>query len=423
MVTMLFEKGQQPEMTDLSHLRRDFPILRREAEGHPVIFLDSAASAQKPLPVLETMDRFYRAQYANVHRGAYRLSQEATELYEDARARTARFINAVSPDEVIFTRGTTTALNGLASSWGFDHLENGDRIVLTMMEHHANIVPWQLVAKRTGAELVYVPLTPDYQLDLEAMEDLIDDRAKIVSVTGMSNVLGSIPPMDRVVDIVRRKSSAVLIVDGAQLVPHMAVDVQTLGVDFMAFSAHKMLGPTGIGVLWGRSELLDEMEPWEGGGEMITTVGLYESTWAPVPQKFEAGTPPIAEAVGLAAAVHYLEEVGMDNIRSHDLDLTAYALDQLGEVPDLIQYGPADVKSRGGVISFTLGDVHPHDIATILDSRGVSVRAGHHCAKPLMADLCVAATARASFHVYNSREDVDALVDGLQEARSLFGLK
>ena len=409
-------------MTDLSHLRRDFPILKREVEGQPVIFLDSAASAQKPLQVLESMDRFYRSQYANVHRGAYRLSQEATELYEDARQRTATFINAGTSDEIVFTKGTTTALNGLASSWGYDNLERGDRILLTMMEHHSNIVPWQLVAKRTGAELVYVPITSEYQIDLEAMEELIDDRVKIVSLTGMSNVLGTIPPMQWISEIVRKRSNAILIVDGAQLVPHMPVDVQNLGADFLTFSAHKMLGPTGIGVLWGRPELLEEMEPWEGGGEMITTVDLYDSTWAPVPQKFEAGTPPIAEAIGLAAAIRYLEEVGMDEIRSHDVDLTSYALDRLGEIPDLIQYGPLDVKTRGGVVSFTLGDVHPHDIATILDSRGVSVRAGHHCAKPLMADLCVAATARASFHVYNGRDDVDALVDGLHEARSLFGL-
>ncbi|MDH5373941.1 MAG: aminotransferase class V-fold PLP-dependent enzyme, partial [Acidimicrobiia bacterium] len=330
-------------MTDLSHLRRDFPILRRESEGHPVIFLDSAASAQKPIPVLEAMDRFYRTQYANVHRGAYRLSQEATEAYEDARRRVAAFINAGSPDEIVFTKGTTTAMNGLASSWGFDHLETGDRIVLSMMEHHANIVPWQLVAKRTGAELVYLPLTADYHIDLDVMRDTIDGRVKIVSLTGMSNVLGSIPPMHEMAEIVRSQSDAVLIVDGAQLVPHAAVDVQNLGADFLAFSAHKMLGPTGIGVLWGKPELLGEMEPWEGGGEMITTVGLYESTWAPVPQKFEAGTPPIAEAVGLAAAVHYLEEIGMEAVRSHDLDLTGYALDRMTEVPDLVQYGPTDV--------------------------------------------------------------------------------
>ncbi|HSR45420.1 MAG TPA: cysteine desulfurase [Acidimicrobiia bacterium] len=409
-------------MTNLSHLRRDFPILRREDYGHPVVFLDSAASAQKPVPVLESMDRFYRAQYANVHRGAYKLSQESTEAYEDARRRVARFLNAGSPDEIIFTKGTTTALNGLASSWGIDHLEPGDRIVLSLMEHHANVVPWQLIAKRTGAELVYIPLTAEYELDLDALRATIDQRVKVVSLTGMSNVLGTIPPMQQISEIVRAQSEAILIVDGAQLVPHLPVDVQTLGADFLAFSAHKMLGPTGIGVLWGKPDLLEEMEPWEGGGEMIATVGLYESTWAPVPQKFEAGTPPIAEAVGLAAAVHYLEEIGMEAVRSHDLELTAYALDRLSEVPDLIQYGPTDVKVRGGVISFTLGDVHPHDIATILDSRGISVRAGHHCAKPLMADLGVAATARASFHVYNSREDVDALVAGLHEARSLFGL-
>jgi cysteine desulfurase/selenocysteine lyase len=409
-------------MTDLAHLRRDFPILRREEHGHHIVFLDSAASSQKPDVVLDAMDRFYRSQYANVHRGAYRLSLEATELYEEARRRVAAFINAPSPDEVVFTRGTTTSLNALAGSWGYDHLGPGDRVILSVMEHHSNVVPWQLVARRTGAELVYVPLTPDYQLDLEVMTDLLDERVKVVSLSGMSNVLGTMPPIERIAGMIHSRTPAVLIVDGAQLVPHAPVDVSTLGADFLAFSAHKMLGPTGIGVLWGRAELLDEMEPWEGGGEMISQVGLFESTWAAVPQKLEAGTPPITQAIGFAAAVTYLEEVGMDRIRSHDVTITSYALEQLTSVPHVTVYGPTDLDRRGGVVSFTMGDVHPHDLATILDEHGVAIRAGHHCAKPLMSDLGVPATARASFYLYNSTEDVDFLIQGLGEAAGLFGL-
>ncbi len=408
-------------MTGLEHLRADFPVLRREIGGKPVHFLDSAASSQKPVNVLEAMDEFYRCCYANVHRGAYTLSVESTDRYEAARTRVASFINAPDPDQVVFVRGATSALNLIAHGWGGTHLRAGDRILLTEMEHHANLVPWQMVAARTGARLDFIPLTPEYRLDIEVFEDKLDDDVAVVGVTGMSNVLGTIPPIPRIAEAAKGVG-ALVVVDGAQLVPHQPVDVQSLGADFLVFSAHKMLGPTGIGALWGRPERLEEMEPYEGGGEMIADVQLHSSTWAAIPHRFEAGTPPIAEAVGFAAAIDYLEKVGMDQIAAHDADLTGYALDRLAQVPQLSVYGPAGVEGRGGVISFTLADVHPHDLATILDQHGVSVRAGHHCAKPLMRHLCVPATARASFYLYNTRADVDALVAALGTASDLFGV-
>lgn len=403
-------------MIDLSHLRSDFPILEQPAAAH---FLDSAASSQKPIQVLDAMDEMARKIYANVHRGAYRLSIESTELFEAARQAAARFINA-RPSDVVINRGATTGLNQVAFGWGLQHLGPGDRVVLTLMEHHANLVPWQMVAKRTGAELVHVTLTSDHQLDLESLESLLDERTKVVSFTGMSNVLGTMTPVRQICDAAH-SVGALAVVDGAQLVPHAPVDTQELGADFLAFSAHKMLGPTGIGALWGRPERLEEMEPIEGGGEMISDVGLHESTWATIPHRFEAGTPPILEAAGLEAAVRYLENVGMDAVLEHDRDLTGYALAQLSEMDGVTTYGPTDLSVRGGVISFTVGDAHPHDVATILDEEGVSVRAGHHCAKPLIGVLGVPATARASFHVYNTRDDVDALVAAIGNVRHLFG--
>ncbi len=408
-------------MTDLSHLRADFPILGRQVNGQRLVYLDSAASSQKPVAVLEAMDEFYRTSYANVHRGAYALSGEATDAYEHARATVARFINAASPREVLFTRGTTTSINGIATGWGAGRLQPGDRILLTVMEHHSNVVPWQLLAARTGAELVYAPLTDRYELDLEALAALLDERVAIVSLTGMSNVLGTMPPIRQVADLAHQ-AGAVVVVDAAQLVPHAPVDVQSLGCDFLAFSGHKMLGPTGIGVLWGRLPLLEEMDPYEGGGEMISEVRLHESTWAPVPQKFEAGTPPIVEAVGLAAAIRYLEKVGMAEVRRHDVALTRYALDRLQEVPQVTVYGSDNVERRGGTVSLTMADIHPHDLATILDDQGVAVRAGHHCARPLMDALGIPATARASFYLYNTTEEVDALIEGLHRAGELFGV-
>ncbi|HIE22509.1 MAG TPA: SufS family cysteine desulfurase, partial [Acidimicrobiia bacterium] len=383
-------------MTDLSHLKADFPVL-----DSGVHFLDSAASSQKPVPVLEAMDRFARTSYANVHRGAYQLSIAATEAYEAARRRVADFIGAADPREVIFTRGATTALNTVAFGWGLENLGGGDIILATEMEHHANLVPWQMVAKRTGATLDHVTITDGGRLDMGSLEDKLGPRVKVVAVTGMSNVLGTIPDVARVAELAHRHGARV-VVDAAQLVPHCRVNVQELGIDFLAFSSHKMLGPTGIGVLWGRMDALEETEPFEGGGEMISDVTLHTATWAEIPHRFEAGTPPIIEAVGLHAAIDYLESIGMEKIFAHDTELTAIALERLSDVPGVTLQGPRDVEARGGVVSMTMEGVHAHDLATILDEQGVAVRAGHHCAKPLMRRLGVTATARASFYVYNT---------------------
>jgi cysteine desulfurase/selenocysteine lyase len=407
-------------VTDLRVLRADFPILAREVNGSPLVYLDSAATTQKPLAVLDAMRSYYENSNANVHRGAHTLAAEATELYEDARGKVARFVGT-SPSQLAFVRGTTTAINHIAYGWGLNHLSEGDRIMVTVMDHHANIVPWQLVAKHTGAELVYLELDDEFGVDTTALSSLLDERIKIIAFSGMSNVTGALGPID-VLTQAARSVGAITVLDAAQLVPHTPVDVEALGVDFMAFSAHKMLGPTGIGALWGQADRLEEMEPTEGGGEMINTVERHVSTWAPVPHKFEAGTPPIAEAVGFGAAVDYLSDIGMDVIAHHERTLTAYALQQLSQVPDLTIYGPTDVTKRGGAVSFELGDIHPHDIATILDQDGIAVRAGHHCAKPLMKYLNVPATARASFYLYNVEEEVDALVTSLHKARKIFGL-
>ena len=403
-------------MTDLAHLKADFPIL-----GDGVHFLDSGASSQKPIPVLEAMDRFTRTSYANVHRGAYKLSVAATEAYEAARQRVAAFIGADNPNEVIFTRGTTTGLNMVAFGWGQENLEPGDRILATVMEHHANLVPWQMVAKRTGAVLDHVSMTSDFRLDMGSLEDKLTNAVKVVAVTGMSNVLGTIPDVAEIGRLARARGARV-VVDAAQLVPHAGTDVRTLGADFVAFSSHKMLGPTGIGVLWGRMDALEEMEPFEGGGEMISDVTLDHATWASIPHRFEAGTPPIVQAVGLHAAIDYLDSIGMDQVFAHDRDLTSIALSRLSDIPAVTIHGPSDLQSRGGVVSFSMEGTHAHDLATILDEHDVAVRAGHHCAKPLMRELGVAATARASFYVYNTEEDIDALVRGLRRAGELFSI-
>lgn len=405
----------------MNHLRADFPILDRKVNGKRLAYLDSAATTQKPIQVIDAVSDYYMTCNSNVHRGAHTLADEATTAYEGARAKIAHFIGADSSDEVVFTRGTTGGINAVAYGWGLNRLRPGDRILLTVMEHHANVVPWQIIARHTGAELVYLELTDDYQVDLADLDSIVDQRVKILSVSGMSNVTGTIGPVAELVAAARRVG-ALVIVDAAQSVPHLPTEVSTLGADIIAFSAHKMLGPTGIGALWGRREILEEMEPAEGGGEMISDVQLYESRWAPIPHKFEAGTPPIAQAVGFGAAIDYLEKIGMREVRRHEVEITRYALDRLAEVPDLTIVGPTDVALRGGTISFELGDVHPHDVATILDQEGVAVRAGHHCAKPLMRYLNVPATARASFYVYTVEEDIDQLILGLHRARELFGL-
>ena len=408
-------------MIDTDAIRSDFPILERRINGRRMAFLDSAASSQKPVQVLDAMADIYRNSYANVHRGAYTLSQEATEAYEEARHKVAVFLNATCDEEIIFTRSATAAMNLFAYGWGLNILKPGDRILTSVMEHHANIVPWHIIARHTGAELCYMELTDDYRLDMESARERFDERVKVVAVSGMSNVLGTMPPVDEIAGLAH-EIGAVLLVDGAQLVPHAPVDVQTLGADFLGFSGHKMLGPTGIGVLWGRRELLESMEPAEGGGEMIRDVRLHESDWAEVPHKFEAGTPPFVEAIGLGAAVDYLSAIGMHAVLEHDRDLTGYALEHLAEVPGLSVQGPADTIDRGGAISFDLDGIHAHDVATILDQEGVAVRAGHHCAKPLLRSLGLTASTRASFYVYNVAEEVDALVDALAVARRIFGL-
>ena len=405
---------------DVAAVRADFPILGRTVGDRRLVYLDSAASSQKPLAVLEAMSAYYRTTHANVHRGVYSLAEEATAAYEGARRVVARFIGAPSARGVVFTRNATEAINLVAHSWGRGRLEPGQAVLLTEMEHHANLVPWLMLAAERGTELRYIPVDGSGRLVLDDLDRLLDGVG-LVSLTAMSNVLGTINPIRRVADAAHA-AGAVVVVDAAQSVPHSVTDVKALGCDFLAFSAHKMCGPTGIGVLWGREELLDAMPAFLGGGEMIRDVRL--DGWLPndVPWKFEAGTPPIAEAVGLAAAIAYLEGLGMAAIRAHEVEVTRYALEALADRHgDAVRvFGPLDVADRGGVVSFAYDDVHPHDISQVLDSAGVCVRAGHHCAKPLMRKLGVPATARASFYVYNDHADVDVLVEGLTAASELF---
>jgi cysteine desulfurase/selenocysteine lyase len=401
--------------------RADFPILAREINGKPLAFLDSAASSQKPSAVLDAMDQFARTSYANIHRGAYTLSEEATHAYERARKNVAKFINARSAREVIFTRNTTESINLVARTWADANLRAGDAIVLSEMEHHSNIVPWQLAAQRTGAQVYYTPITDEGELDLVAYDALLErHKPKLVALTQMSNVLGSLTPLPALITKAHAVGALVL-VDGAQGAPHLPVDVRALDCDFYAFSGHKMLGPSGIGVLWGRAALLEAMPPFLGGGDMIREVTLEGTTYNDLPWKYEAGTPAIIEAVGLGAAVDYLRQLDMEQVRAHEHALTVYALERLRAVPDLTIFGPP-AERRGGVISFTLGDIHAHDLATLLDREGVAVRAGHHCAQPLMERMQVAATARASFYVYTTSAEIDTLAEALERARAIFAL-
>lgn len=402
---------------DVKAIRQMFPILDQEINGHPLVYLDSSATSQKPLPVIEAIDTYYRQDNSNVHRGVHTLGTRATEKYEGAREKVRRFINASSTAEVIFTRGTTTAINTVATSYARQNLKAGDEIVITPMEHHSNIIPWQQAAKATGATLKYIPLQEDGTIALEAVRDTITSRTKIVSVMHVSNVLGTINPIKEIAEIAHQ-NGAVMLVDGAQGAPHMTVDVVDLDCDFYAFSGHKMGGPTGIGVLYGKRELLENMEPVEFGGEMIDFVHLQDSTWKELPWKFEGGTPIIAGAIGLGAAIDFLNDVGMDNIIEHEHKLAHYALDQLRTIDGITIYGP---EKRAGLVTFNLNDVHPHDTATALDAEGIAVRAGHHCAQPLMRWLEVTATARASFYLYNTEEDIDKLVSGLVKTKEYFG--
>jgi cysteine desulfurase / selenocysteine lyase len=399
--------------------REDFPILTRQVNGHTLVYLDSTASTQKPVAVLEAMDRLYRQSNANIHRGVYTLSEEATRAYEGARRKIARFINARNAHEVIYTRNATESINLVARTWAEANLRPDDVVLTTIMEHHSNIVPWQLVAQRTGARVEYVPVTDDGELDQAAYERLLETkRPKLVALTQMSNVLGTQPPVKAMI-AQAHAAGALVLLDGAQSVPHMRVDVRDLDCDFLAFSGHKMLGPTGIGVLWGRAELLEAMPPFMGGGDMIREVHLSGSTWNDLPWKFEAGTPAFVEAVGLGAAVDYLNALGMERVHAHERALAAYALRRLGDVPDLTIYGPP-ADRRGGVVSFTLADIHPHDLATLLDREGIAVRAGHHCAQPLMERYHLPATTRASFYVYTTGAEIDALAEALVRARDVF---
>ncbi len=399
-------------MFDPQAVRRDFPIF---ANNPDLVFLDSAASSQKPRAVIEAMARYYERDHANVHRGAYELSMRATEAYEAARRQMARFLGA-EPDEIVFVRNATEALNLVAYAWGLVHLRTGDEILLTEMEHHANLVPWQLVGARTGARVKAVPLTAEGRLDLDAFDALLSERTRVFSVTHMSNVLGTINPVAELAAAARERG-ALVVVDGAQAAPHLPLRMHELNADFYALSGHKMLGPTGAGVLWGRREALAALPPFLGGGSMIDRVEIESSSYAEPPQRFEAGTPAIAEAIGLGAAADYLMNLGMENVWAHDHQLLGYALERLADVPGLQLYGPTG-PDRGGVVSFNLGGLHPHDLATFLDQHGVAVRTGHHCAQPLHRRLGVAATARASFYVYNTRDDVDRLAEALTGAGS-----
>jgi cysteine desulfurase/selenocysteine lyase len=404
---------------DARSLRADFPIFEQEIHGKPLAYLDSAASSQKPRQVLEAMNDLYETSYANIHRGVYDLGERATEAYEGAREKARGFINAESTREVIFTRNVTAALNLVAYAWGLDNLGPGDTVLVTEMEHHSNFVPWQYVARRTGAEFLAVPVDHDGELQLDQLDSFAGEGPiKVVAATYVSNSLGTVNPIERLTQWAHDQG-AIMVVDAAQAAPHRRVDVQALGADFLGFTGHKMCGPTGIGVLWGRRDLLEKMAPFELGGHMIRKVTLEETTWNELPHKFEAGTAPIAEAVGLGAAIDYVNEVGLDALERYEHELLEYALPRLADVPGVKLFGPPAV-NRAGIVSFEVGGVHPHDVAQILDWEGVAVRAGHHCNQPLMHRLGVPATTRASFYLYTVPEEIDRLVEGLHKVRKTF---
>ncbi|GAA2233553.1 cysteine desulfurase [Kitasatospora cystarginea] len=412
-------------LLDTEAIRKDFPVLQRLLhDGKPLVYLDNAATSQKPRQVLEALNAYYERHNANVHRGVHVLAEEATALYEGARDKVAAFINAPSRDEVIFTKNASESLNLVANMLGWAdepyRVDADSEIVITEMEHHSNIVPWQLLSQRTGAKLKWFGLTDEGRLDLSDIDELITEKTKVVSFTLVSNLLGTINPVET---IVRKAQSvgALVVIDASQAAPHMVLDVQALEADFVAFTGHKMLAPTGIGVLWGRQELLEDLPPFLGGGEMIETVTMGSSTYAPAPHKFEAGTPPIAQAVGLGAAIDYLSNIGMEKIAAHEHAITEYAVERLLEVPELRIIGPRTAVDRGAAISFTLGDIHPHDVGQVLDEQGIAVRVGHHCARPVCLRYGVPATTRASFYLYSTPAEVDALIAGLHHVRNFFG--
>lgn len=402
---------------DVAAIRRDFPILSEQVHGHPVVFLDSAASSQKPTQVLDAMSSVYRHQYANVHRGVYQFSEAATAQYDEARVKIAKFIGALAPENIIFTRNATESLNLLAYSYGRHFLKAGDEVLITELEHHANFVPWFYLAQEKGIVVKCIPLTPNGQLDLSKLDDLLNERTKLLSFAHVSNVLGTITDPTPLIQRAHAIGAKVII-DGSQAVPHMPVNVAALDCDFYAFSGHKMLGPTGIGVLYGKPELLDAMPPFMTGGDMISYVGFDTIRWNEVPLKFEAGTPAFVEAIGLGAAVDYLSQLGMEAVRAHEHEITSYALERVAEIPGVTIYGPTDASVRGGVVTFNVDKIHPHDLATLLDQEGVAIRAGHHCAQPLHQRLGLPATARASFYVYSQPHEVDALVEAIYKAKA-----
>ncbi|MBC1678170.1 cysteine desulfurase [Listeria welshimeri] len=408
-------------MIDIQKIRADFPILDQEINEKPLAYLDNAATSQKPKQVIEALTHYYEFDNANVHRGVHTLAARATDAYESARVKVAKFIHAREVAEIIFTRGTTSAINLVVDSYAEANIEAGDEIVISYLEHHSNLIPWQQLAKRKGAVLKYIELEEDGTISVEQAQKTIGEKTKIVALAHVSNVLGTITPI-REIAAIAHKFGAVILVDGAQAVPHMEVNVVDLDADFYAFSGHKMMAPTGIGALYGKRELLDAMEPTEFGGEMIDFVELYDSTWKELPWKFEAGTPIIGGAIALGAAIDYLAEVGLANIHAHEQELVGYAIEEMSKIDGITIYGPKDASKRCGLVTFNLEGAHPHDIATILDEDGIAIRAGHHCAQPLMKWLDVSSTARASFYIYNTKEEIDALIDGLKLTKEYFGL-
>ena len=407
-------------LLDIGRIRADFPILDRElASGKKLIYLDSTATAQKPVAVIDAMNEFYRLNNANIHRGIHSLAEESTAMYEKAREQIARLINAPSARQVVYTRNTTESINLVAYTWARANLTAGDLVILTEMEHHSNIVPWQMLEAERGVRLEFVPVTDDYLFDMEIYRDLLKQEPKLVSFAHMSNVLGTINPAKEIIRLAH-EAGAITLVDGAQSVPHLPVDVQDLNADFMAFSAHKMVGPTGIGALYGKMDLLQAMPPFMGGGDMIRTVHLRSFVPNEVPYKFEAGTPAIAEAVGFGAAATYLQELGMDKVAAYEHEMTEYVLERLAEIPGVKVFGP-EAEHKGAVASFEMDGIHPHDVAQILDAEGIAVRAGHHCAQPLHEMCGVQSTTRASFYLYNTKEEVDALVEGIYKVKKIFG--
>lgn len=403
----------------MNEIRKQFPVLNQEVNGHPLVYLDSAATSQKPIQVLEAVRSYYELDNSNVHRGVHTLGNRATDSYEGAREKIRKFINAKSTKEIIYTRGTTTSINTVAGAYGRLNVNEGDEIVISYMEHHSNLIPWQQLAKEKGAVLKYFDIEQDGTITLETVRNTITDKTKIVAITMASNVLGTINPIKEIAEIAHN-AGAIIVVDAAQAAPHMPIDVQDLDCDFLAFSGHKMCGPTGIGVLYGKQALLEEMEPIEFGGEMIDFVDLYDSTWKELPWKFEGGTPNIGGAIGLGAAIDFLTEIGLEKIAEHEHSLVEYALNEMDKIDGVSIYGPRDPQKRCGLITFNIDGVHPHDLATVLDMNGIAVRAGHHCAQPLMKWLQCTATARASFYMYNTKEDVDRLVEGLRIAKEYF---